>query len=465
MKNACAYIRVSTEDQTEYSPDAQLAAIKAYCKTNGYRLLPEYIFADEGKSGRVAKKRPAFMKMIAAAKSTPKPFDVILVHKFDRFARNRTDSVVYKSLLQKEFSISVISVTETIENNKMSIIMESMLDAMAEYYSINLGEEVKKGMTQKAARGEPLTTAPFGYQMVNKRLVPVSAEAEFVRYMFRTFIKTKNYRALAETLNEKGVKTRRGNRFESRAVEYILKNPVYCGYIRWNPAGRTRRNYSHPDLMVVKGTHAPLVSEDVFRAAQDAMYEIKKRYPPHRGKSAEAKTKSHWLTGLVRCGTCGGAMVNSNGYFICNGYVRGKCTERNAIHKDILSEIVLTKLKQDFHETHTFAYTPPKKSATENVETGISHLTLRLARAIDAYLAGVDTLEEYTENKTRLTAALETEKNRLSRLSSDAPAVSFYGQFSCLHPPFGGGASAGLFMKSITYSKQKSQLSIAYFLY
>ncbi len=164
------------------------------------------------------------------------------------------------------------------------------------------------------------------------------------------------------------------------------------------------------------------MSEDVFRAAQDAMYEIKKRYPPHRGKSAEAKTKSHWLTGLVRCGTCGGAMVNSNGYFVCNGYVRGKCTERNAIHKDVLSEIVLTKLKQDFHKTHTFAYAPPKKAPQENVETGISHLTLRLARAKDAYLAGVDTLEEYTENKTWLTAALETEKNRLSRLSGDAPA-------------------------------------------
>ena len=464
MKNSCAYIRVSTEDQTEYSPDAQLAAIRAYCKASGYCLLPEHIYADEGKSGRVAKKRPAFMKMIAAAKSTPKPFDVILVHKFDRFARNRTDSVVYKSLLQKEYGISVISVTETIENNKMSIIMESMLDAMAEYYSINLGEEVKKGMTQKAARGEPLTTAPFGYQMVNKQLVPIDAEADFVKFMFNTFLKTKNYRCLAEMLNEKGVKTHRGNKFESRAVEYILKNPVYCGYIRWNPTERTRQNYGHPDLMVVKGKHVPLISEETFRSAQDAMYEMKMLHPPRTAASAGKKTKSHWLAGLVRCGECGGAMVNSNGYFVCSGYVRGKCTARNAIRSDILSEIVLQKLKLDFNKTHTFGLLAPAQDSAHNTaETALSRLQIRLARAKDAYLAGIDTLEEYNKNKTNLKAQMETEKKRLLHKEKDAPKPQFCGTLSFLHCFGSGTAEAGLFIKSITYSKQNAHLTITYY--
>ena len=84
------------------------------------------------------------------AKSTPKPFDVILVHKFDRFARNREDSVVYKSLLRSELGIQVLSITENIGDDKMSVIIESMLEAMAEYYSLNLSDEVKKGMSEKA---------------------------------------------------------------------------------------------------------------------------------------------------------------------------------------------------------------------------------------------------------------------------------------------------------------------------
>lgn len=461
MKNACAYIRVSTEDQTEYSPDAQLAAIRSYCSANGYCLKPEYIFSDEGKSGRVAKKRPAFMKMIGIAKSKPKPFDAILVHKFDRFARNRTDSVVYKSLLAKEFGISVISVTETIENNKMSIIMESMLDAMAEYYSINLGEEVKKGMTQKASRGEPLTIAPFGYKMVNKSLIPDDAEAEYVKFIFNTFLSEKNYRRLASELNEKGVKTHRGNKFESRAVEYILNNPVYCGYIRWNPTERTRRNYSHPDLMVVKGNHEPIISEEIFRSAQDVMYQMKKLYPP-RAKMQTAK--SHWLAGLVRCKECGGAMVNSNGYFVCSNYVRGKCAARNAIRTDVLGNLVAQKINLDFSAGHTFGFcTQNRSEAVDADEAKLSRLEIRLARAKDAYLSGIDTADEYRENKNKIQTEIEETKKNLLRCTKESSAPQFCGTLTCLHDFDGSTVHAGHFIKSITYSKQSASLAVTYF--
>ena len=132
---AC-YIRVSTDDQTEFSPDAQLRALKEYARKNNILLTKQHIFIDEGISGKRADKRPEFMRMIAMAKSKPKPFDVILVHKFDRFARSREDSVVYKSLLKKEANIKVTSITETIEDDKFSVILEAMLEAMAEYYSL-----------------------------------------------------------------------------------------------------------------------------------------------------------------------------------------------------------------------------------------------------------------------------------------------------------------------------------------
>ena len=172
MKIAACYIRVSTDDQLEFSPDAQLRAMKKYCDDNNLLLPNEFIFMDEGISGRNAKKRPAFQNMIKIAKTKPKPFDVILVHKFDRFARNREDSVVYKSLLRSELGIQVVSITENIGDDKMGIIMESMLEAMAEYYSLNLSDEVKKGMSEKAKKGGVQTKPSFGYKVENNQFIP-----------------------------------------------------------------------------------------------------------------------------------------------------------------------------------------------------------------------------------------------------------------------------------------------------
>ena len=185
IQNGACYIRVSTEEQTEFSPDAQVRAIKEYAKRHDIILTKEHIYIDEGISGRRAEKRPAFQLMVATAKSKPKPFDVILVHKFDRFARSREDSVVYKSLLKKEAGVRVVSITEHLEDDKFSVILEAMLEAMAEYYSLNLSEEVKKGMTEKAERGGYQTTPPFGYTMESKKLVIAEEEARIIKLIFQ----------------------------------------------------------------------------------------------------------------------------------------------------------------------------------------------------------------------------------------------------------------------------------------
>ena len=164
------YIRVSTEDQVEYSPASQLEKIREYAKRNGYILPQEYVFVDEGISGRHTQKRPAFNRMIGTAKQKPKPFDAILLWKFSRFARNREDSIVYKSMLRKQCGIDVISISENIGDDKMSVIMEAMIEAMDEYYSINLAEEVRRGMTEKAGRGQAVTIPSLGYLIENGKL-------------------------------------------------------------------------------------------------------------------------------------------------------------------------------------------------------------------------------------------------------------------------------------------------------
>ena len=152
-KTAAAYIRVSTDDQVELSPASQLVEIRKWAAANGYFVPDEYVFVDEAKSGRKVTGRDDFRRLIATAKTKPKPFDAILLWKFSRFARNRDDAVYYKSILRKQLKIDVISIKEPIEDGKMGVIMESMIEAMDEYYSINLAEDVKRGMEEKHRRG------------------------------------------------------------------------------------------------------------------------------------------------------------------------------------------------------------------------------------------------------------------------------------------------------------------------
>ena len=223
---AACYIRVSTEEQTEYSPDAQQRALVRYAQQHHMTVAPEHIYLDAGLSGRRAETRPAFMAMIAAAKSRPAPFDCILVHRFDRFARSREDSIVYKSMLRRQCGIPVISITEHLEDDKMSLILEAMLEAMAEYYSINLADEVRKGMVEKARRGELQTAPPFGYQARENRLVPQPQQAQVVREIYRRFLGGTSRTANARWTPETGARTHPGKPKDAPRVRYNFSKPV-----------------------------------------------------------------------------------------------------------------------------------------------------------------------------------------------------------------------------------------------
>ena len=123
MKTAACYVRVSTEDQTEYSPDAQLRDIENYAKKNNIKILPQYIYREDGVSGRTAAKRTQFQKLITAAKQKPKPFDVVLIHAYDRFARNVKESRIYKELLRQDLGIEIISITEDFGQGKNAFLL------------------------------------------------------------------------------------------------------------------------------------------------------------------------------------------------------------------------------------------------------------------------------------------------------------------------------------------------------
>lgn len=428
FQNGACYIRVSTDDQTEYSPDAQLKAIKQYAKNNNIILTKEHIYVDEGISGKRADKRPAFQNMIANAKSKPKPFDVILVHKFDRFARSREDSVVYKSLLKKECGIRVISITESIEDDKFSVILEAMLEAMAEYYSLNLAEEVKKGMTEKAERGGYQTCPMFGYRAENKKLVVVPEEAEIIKFIFEKYATQKmNMRQLTVYINELGFRTKRGNIFETRNIEYILNNPAYIGKLRWTPTGKIRRDYHNPDTIIANAEHEPLISMELWNKVQEILKDNRELYRTGTHTTANVIT---WLKGMIKCGTCGRAMVISqHKYLMCNGFVKGQCKTSNHIGYEILENAVLKELKKVYDDPMQINIVPKANddSLTYQYEFLVSQLSKmkdKEQRIKKAYADGIDTLEEYKENKERLINEKNQMENQLNEIEENLKGIN-----------------------------------------
>lgn len=260
---AAAYIRVSTEEQVEFSPESQYREICRYAQREGYVLPEAYIFRDVGISGRKAMNRPAFVEMIRMAGIRPRPFDVILVWKFSRFSRSRSDSIVYKSKLKK-LGIRVLSVAEPLQEDPTSLLMEAMLEAMDEYYSVNLGQEVRRGMEEKFLRGGVVSIPPFGYTVRDGAFMLEEREAFLVREMFRRALLGDSQRCIARWLNEMGAVTHRGGAFHAREVGYILRNPFYIGI--------QRRNGQE-----VRGQQEPLISEEGFLQVQRHLPPIRRR--------------------------------------------------------------------------------------------------------------------------------------------------------------------------------------------
>ena len=417
-KIAAAYIRVSTDDQSELSPDSQLSAIREYAAKNGCIVPEEHVYVDEGISGRTAAKRPAFNKMIAAAKEK-EHFDCILVWKFSRFARNQEESIVYKAMLRKD-GIDVISISEPLIEGPFGDLIERILEWMDEYYSVRLSGEVKRSMTLNAQRGVRQTVPPFGYELVmsgDKRvMVPKPSEAGLVVDIFRRFLSGEGVYAIARYLNSIGVTTHRGGGFENRTVEYILRNPVYIGKNRWTPTGRVRRRQS-AETIIADSAHEPLIDLDTWDAAQKRLDEIKAMW---RYKARPSYELKDWLSGVVRCAACGGTLIFARPqYFRCNNYVRGRCRFTQNIRVDLLHEAVIGRLRDDMSGAEPLTYEVSSASGDTEAEAHRMKLALdalerKLTRIREAYAAGVETLEDYKAYREEITAEKATILERLA---------------------------------------------------
>ena len=428
MKNGAMYVRVSTDEQVRegYSIEAQIKAIKDYALKNNIFIDKQFIFKDEGISGKRANKRPAFMEMIKQAKSNPKKFDVILVHKFDRFARNREDSVVYKSLLRKEYGINIISICEPLDpDDKMSVILEAFLEAMAEYYSLNLSDEVKKGQLEKHKEGGLQTRPSYGYDVLkNKnRLVVNEKESKIVKYIFERFaIDHIPILTITKELHRMGVRNKNGNQFENRSLSYILNNPVYIGKLRYTPGRRNTYNFDDPNTIIVDGKHEAIISLELWNTAQREITKNKKWRKPNQTIPSNPK---YWISGLIRCKNCNCTMVSYNKKWLrCNGYQKGKCSNKTILDPLQIKELIIQELKENLSNENikNIVIKNDKMNKTtpavEIAKKNLKAIKEKEKRIKEAYINGVDTLREYQDNKI----ILEKEKKQLEeKISSLEP--------------------------------------------
>ncbi|WP_085833935.1 recombinase family protein [Clostridium merdae] len=408
MRIAAAYIRVSTEDQAEYSPDSQIRLIREYAARNGMVVPDEYLFADEGISGKSTKNRTQFNRMIGIAKRKPKPFEAILLWKFSRFARSRQDSIVYKTMLRRQLGIDVISITEALGDDKMSILMEAIIEAMDEYYSINLAEEVTRGMSEKTGRGEPVSIPSFGYQMVEKRYIIEPEQAELVRMIFKEYLAGKSVTGIARKLNAMGVRTNRGNPWAGRTVEYVLNNPVYLGKIRWTPSrGEAKGNGTTKTIL--PGIHEPIIDEETWKRAQRRKKQ-RQEYCSHARQ--EPLRGEYLLRGLVHCAACRGMLVKlGKANLQCVNYNHGRCNTSHSISIQKLYSLVLSGIREALSKDSILISPLCTAESTDELyrvtEKAIRHQQNRLLRAKEAYASGIDTLEEYKNTKDCISKTIQ----------------------------------------------------------
>lgn len=419
MKIAAAYIRVSTDDQLEYSPDSQIKLIREFAKKHDYILPEDFIFIDEGISGKTAHKRPAFNKMIAIAKQKENSFDTILVWKFSRFARNQEESIVFKKMLKKS-SVDVVSISEPIADDHFGSLIERIIEWMDEYYVIRLSDEVKRGMTEKATRGEPLCHPAFGYDMRDKKYYPNPEQAPIVKEIFKRFIAGENINQITLWLQNIGIRTVRGNLPERRFVEYILHNPVYMGKIRWCTDGKaaSKRDYYNENFIIVDGTHEPIITQEVFTRAQEILAENRKKYRKYQ--RSEQKVE-FMLKGLVRCSNCGATLVytNTTAHSLqCHNYSgRRGCNISHNISLRKAEPLVIEALKSAV-ENLSFNIdieSPHMDDSNKNIESLIKKEQQKLVKIKEAYASGVDTLEEYKEQKEKITKTLSALQEEIKK--------------------------------------------------
>ncbi len=295
-----AYVRISSEEQVgNFSIDAQKRAIEAWVKAQSGKLVKVYI--DEAQSGR-SVDRPQFQALRRDAKKHL--FDAIVVHKFDRFARNRTDALAVKSLLRHDYGIKVFSVTEPSEDSDGAIgaLIEGIMESVADWYSRNLSNETTKGKRERALQGYHNNRPPFGYDKSEDGILIANAHELVGLQLAFELYSTSGYsdRDIARELNESGFNSKTGHPFDADCVRAILQNRTYLGYVKYQQYDQHsdgRRSWKNP-IEWIKGKHDSIIDEELFNRCQEI------RYAKTQHHEYYPKYRFYLLRDIIYCAEC-----------------------------------------------------------------------------------------------------------------------------------------------------------------
>lgn len=417
------YARYSTDNQREESIEGQLRECKAFAEKNGIQIIDTYI--DRAMSAKT-DNRPDFQKMIKD--SAKQQFETVIVWKLDRFARNRYDSAHYKSILKRN-NVRVLSATEAISQGAEGIILESVLEGMAEYYSAELAEKVIRGQTENALSCRfNGGTVPVGYNIVNQHFVVNNEVAPLVLSAYEMYDDGKTMQEIADDLNVKGLRNTRGTKLTINTVSNLLTNRRYIG------------EYSYRDILVPDGIPA-IVPKDLFNRVQERIAKNKKSPARHRAD------EEYILSTKLYCGKCMTFMVGESGtarnketyrYYKCLSAKRKRGCDKKAVKKKWIEDIVIDQILECIWDDNLIEDVTDlvmKMQRQEN--TAVSLLNKRLdevnesiSNILSAIEQGIITpstkqrLEELEGQKKEF--EIEIAKENITRLTLDRDQIKFW---------------------------------------
>jgi len=445
---AVTYSRYSSDSQREESIEAQRDAIQKYAKDKGYTVVKQY--ADHALSGRESDKRLSFLQMIEDAKQGL--FRVILIHKQNRFARNRGEAVYYKTKLKK-YGVKVIAVTEDFGDGPVAVLMESILEGLAEYQSFDLANEVMKGLMVNAKHckhtgGKPL----YGYR-VNKELKYEieEPEAKVVRLVFEKTAEGWSYAEIVNYLNNNGFRKRKGKKWGRNIIFYMLRNERYAGVYIFNqfkkrlPSGKraTWLKKDESEIVRIPGGIPAIVPEGLFYRVQEILNS--RRNGPIR------RSNKYLLTGFIFCGNCGGAYVGSGSkikhyyYYSCSRRknvmdckgvnINARKAEEQAVSMtlDLINSIDSAELVQminDYIAAKEIDSANTGDNTTDNTATRIARLTQKINNLLDFIEDGNANenvkarLNEYSEEKAQIENQLKITKKKKIKPATEQDIIN-----------------------------------------
>ena len=407
---AVIYARYSSDNQREESIEGQIRECTAYAEKNGITIVKHYI--DRAISAKT-DNRPEFQQMIKD--SDKKLFDIVLVWKLDRFARNRYDSARYKTQLKKN-GVKLMSATEIISEGPEGIILESVLEGYAEYYSADLAEKVVRGQTENILKGRCNGgRGTFGYTLDSERKFHIDPLASpFVLESFRKYRDGLTMKEIRDWLNENGIKNPVGGAFTYNSVEHMLKNRRYIGELKF-------RDVVVPDAI------PPIIPLELFEDVQEKIAKNKKA--PARRKAED----DYLLTTKLFCGYCGALMFGESGtsrtgevhrYYKCATAKKHKGCKKKTVRKQWLEDLVVNQTMQlvkDDAAMESIIAKVMELQDRENTNLPLYEKQLRDAESgiqnmLNAIQAGILTsstkerLEQLEETKRELEARIAEEK-------------------------------------------------------